>query len=147
MTESERDEAANTLINCVNAVVKQMVSRDPQTHIWVKAALNNVDVVVRMGTTVFIQLTRRGIDPPAAASHGSAPAAQTALDTAKATAKRPGARTAPAKRIPTAGEPFVLDKGDSFICPQCDKAKVWRMDWPGNPSSVCIDCYKAGRQP
>ena len=146
MTESERDEAANTLINCVAAVFKQLKSRDPAAHPWVGNMLGT-EHLRQMGTSVFIQITRRGIDPPAAASHGSAPAAQTALDTAKATAKRPGARVAPAKRIPTAGEPFVLDKGDSFICPQCDKAKVWRMDWPGNPKSVCIDCYKAGRQP
>ena len=146
MTESERDEQANTLINCVAAVFKQLKSRDPAAHPWVGNMLAT-EHLRQMGTSVFIQITRRGIDPPAAASHGSAPAAQTALDTAKATAKRPGARAAPAKRIPTAGEPFVLDKGDSFICPQCDKAKVWRMDWPGNPKSVCIDCYKAGRQP
>jgi len=143
MTESERDEAANTLINSIAAVFKQLKSRDPAAHPWVGNMLAT-EHLRQMGTSVFIQITRRGIDPPAAASHGSAPAAQTALDTAKATAKRPGARTAPAKRIPTAGEPFVLDKGDSFICPECGKAKVWRMDWPGNPKSVCIDCYKAG---
>ena len=146
MTAPDLDEAANTLLACIAAVFKQLKSRDPAAHPWVGAMLAT-EHLRQMGTSVFIQITRRGIDPPAAASHGSAPAAQTALDTAKATAKRPGARTAPAKRIPTAGEPFVLDKGDSFICPQCDKAKVWRMDWPGNPKSVCIDCYKAGRQP
>ena len=145
MTESERDEAANTLINCVAAVFKQLKSRDPAAHPWVGNMLAT-EHLRQMGTTVFIQLNRRGMDPPAAASHGSAPAAQQGLgddrtgdSSAKAPAKRPKASTAPTK-----ASPLEINKGDAFICPQCDKAKVWRMDWPGNPSSVCIDCYKAG---
>ena len=144
MTESERDEAANTLINSIASVFKQLKSRDPAAHPWIGAMMATEhlrDLGIEVYKTICIQLNRRDGHTPPSAVPASLPA-QTALDTAKAPAKRPRAPAAPAKASPVEGQPFVLDKGDSFICPQCDKAKVWRMDWPGNPKSVCIDCYK-----
>ena len=152
MTESERDEQANTLINCVAAVFKQLKSRDPAAHPWVGNMLAT-EHLRQMGTSVFIQITRRGIDPPAAvSSHGSVPAAQRALTaqekgqldeaTRNPRAKQPRDPRAP--MAPAKAKPFEINKGDAFVCPECNKAKVWRMDWPATPSSVCIDCYKAG---
>jgi len=140
MTESERDEAANTLLNCIAAVFKQLKSRDAAAHPWIGAMLAT-EHLRQLGTSVFIQLTRWGSGPPAAASHGSAPAAQktlptpkTASDTSKAPAKRPRASSAAAGR-------------GSFVCPACQETKTWKMDWGPFPNSVCIDCYKAGRTP
>jgi len=146
VTESERDEAANTLLNCIAAVFKQAKSRDPAAHPWIGAMLAT-EHLRQLGTSVFIQLTRWGSGPPAAASHGSAPAApQARLDTprtqntAKAPAKQPAKRAAPARSGPA--------DGYAFTCPACGEDKRWMMDWAPIPGkSVCVDCYKAGRTP
>jgi len=108
MTEAERDEAANTLISCIAAVFKQLKSRDPAAHPWVGNMLGT-EHIRQLGTSVFIQLNRRG-DPPLPVL---VPAAQTALDTSKPVRKRP--------RAPV---------GPTIVCPGCGETKPWRMSWP-----------------
>src|SRR3990170_3394868 len=63
MTESERDEAANTLISCIAAVFKQLKSRDPAAYPWVGNMLGT-EHIRQLGTSVFIQLNRRGDGSP-----------------------------------------------------------------------------------
>ena len=127
MTESDRDEAANTLISCIAAVFKQLKARDPAAYPWVGNMLGT-EHIRQMGTSVFIHLNdRRGDGSPSNPSF-VAPAAQTALDTSKPVRKRPRALTGP-----------------TIECPGCGETKPWRMSWPAGPMSVCIDCYKAGR--
>jgi len=137
VTESERDDAANTLLNCIAAVFKQMKSRDAAAHPWIGAMLAT-EHLRQLGTSVFIQLNRRGDGSSVPRSAPAAPqstlAPKTASDTSKAPAKRPRASSAAAGR-------------SSFVCPACQETKTWKMDWGPFPNSVCIDCYKAGRTP
>jgi len=140
MTESERDEAANTLLNCIAAVFKQAKSRDPAAHPWIGAMLAT-EHLRQLGTSVFIQLTRRdGFSPHPKESSNVPAASQGRLDakTAKDTSK-------PTKRVPRASS-AAAGRG-SFVCPACQETKTWAMDWGPFPNSVCVDCYKAGRTP
>jgi len=139
VTQSEREEAANTLLNCIDAVFKQMKLRDPAAHPWIGVMKLDAESLRVLGTSVFIQLNRRGegvSHPPqdAPAAPQSRPDGKTASDTSKPVRTRPKAPAGPAK-------PGL------FVCPACGETKTWAMDWGPFPNSVCIDCYKAGRTP
>jgi len=152
MTQSEREEAANTLLNCIDAVFKQMKTRDAAAHPWIGNMLGT-EHLRQLGTSVYIQLNRRGegvSHPPqdAPAAHpelqqgvllGLA-AAKTGQNTSKPVRTRPKASAGPAKASP---EPGVT----MFTCPACGLLKAWHMTRDRWPNAVCIDCYKAGRTP
>jgi len=149
MTQSERDEAAITLINCVAAVYKQLKMWNPEGNPWVGNMLGT-EHLRQLGTSVFIQLNRRGTDPPARVIPASAPAAQGTLgpregdegasDTPKPVRTRPRASAGPRKSNP---EPGVT----MFTCPACGLLKTWHMTRERWPNAVCLDCYNAGRTP
>jgi len=143
VTQSEREEAANTLLNCIDAVFKQLKLREPAAHPWIGNMLGT-EHLRQLGTSVFIQITRWGSGPPAGVIPASAPAAQgtlptpkTASDTSKAPAKRPRASAGPAHVIHQEGQWYV-------VCPACGEEKPWHLPKPPWKNAVCIDCYKAG---